>query len=333
MRGEVIKLDRGLPLIKLGDGTCIRCEHSTKHEKRSDTRAIIGDIVDVSHLEDHDVGIIEGIKPRKTAFIRKDPNERSAAQPLAANFDIVLIAQSANEINLKRLERELVLAFETGAEVAVILTKADLLCDGDAVAKDDADCDDKANPRLCMPKRLEKIAHGVKDLVGDSAKVLFLSKKDADSIAAVKELIPEGKTAILIGRSGVGKSTLVNILSQKNSRATGTVRKKDGKGRHTTVSREIIDIPEAGRIVDMPGVRGLGLWDAHAGIEKAFSDIVRLSQGCRFRDCEHGNEPGCAVQDAVRTGKIPAARLSSYRNLVNELRDMDERKRQANWKN
>ncbi len=307
--GEVIKLDRGFPLVKLEDGRVLRCEHATAYEKFSDERAVIGDIVDVEVLDGHDKAVIVDIHSRQCTFTRKDPTERTVAQVLAANFDRVIIIQAINEVNSRRLERELVLAHETGANVAIVLTKADLVQNAD---------------------QIEATLDQVRTLAGPDVDTLVASNDDATSIEKVRNLVGTG-TSILIGRSGVGKSTLINGLLGTDMLPTTEVREKDGKGRHTTVSREIIELPGGGRVVDMPGVRGLGLWDADEGIEAAFPDIESMAEKCRFRDCTHGHEPGCAVRAAVESGEIAKERYESYQTLRQETSAVKQRREHARW--
>lgn len=301
--GKVVKLDRGFPLVRLDDGREARCEHAAGVVKGADVRAVIGDVVEVDLPESHDKGIICKIAPRRTQFVRRDPAERTAKQVLAANFDLVIIAEPIVGLNRKRLERELVLAHDTGAEVAVALTKADLCETDDATASE------------------------ISDLAGRAVTVLATSTNDAASVERVRSLIGDGKVAILIGKSGVGKSSLVNMLAGKNVQETAAVRERDGKGRHTTVDRVMVDIPGGGAVVDMPGVRGLGMWEADQGLGAAFPDIEELAQSCRFRDCAHGNEPGCAVQAAVETSELAAARVDSYRSLAAEIAQVRNRYR------
>lgn len=313
--GQVIKLDRGYPLVEAVDGRLARCEHATDLVKMGDVRAVIGDVVETSWPtgidQGHDKGIIERILPRKTSLVRKDPAERALPQVLAANFDLVIIAQPLAEVNLRRLERELVLAFETGARVAVVLTKADLA--------DDAE-------------RADAVRDQVSALVGTQVPLIVMSALDGASVEAVRALIGAHETAVLIGKSGVGKSSLVNLLVGAEVQQTGRVREGDGKGRHTTVSREIVTLPGGGRVVDMPGVRGLGMWEADAGIGAAFSDIEELAERCRFRDCHHGDEPGCAVRAAVASGALAPERLASYLELKRETSDARQRSVEASWR-
>ncbi len=306
-QGHVVKLDRGYPLVRLENGEEIRCEHAISLVKGSDKRAVVGDYVRVSLPEGHDKGIIEETLPRRTCFVRKDPTERALPQTLAANFDLVVVAQPIEEVNIRRLERELVLAHETGAQVMVVLTKADLMASAEEV---------------------EEVRRRIDGFVGND-ELLAVSDRSPESVQRLAQAIAEGdKTAVLIGRSGVGKSSLVNMLVGSQVQKTTEVR-SDGKGRHTTVSREIIDLPGGGHIIDMPGVRGLGLWDAEEGIGAAFSDVEELAQGCRFRDCSHVNEPGCAVRVAVDEGRLSPARLESYLRLRDESRQVQKKREEA----
>lgn len=306
--GQVVKLDRGFPLVRMADGRELRCEHATALVKGERERAVIGDNVQVEVPEGHDKGIIVAILPRVRAFVRKDPTERALPQVLAANFDRVIVAQPLADVNMRRLERELVLAHETGAEVTVVLTKADLAESEEALAA---------------------VRDQVRALVGAQVETLVVSAAVPESVDAVRALVGAGTVAVLIGRSGVGKSSLVNLLMGCEVQETAAVREGDGKGRHTTVSREMIQLPGGGCVVDMPGVRGLGLWDADAGIGAAFSDIEEIAARCRFRDCRHENEPGCAVRAAVEAGDVTPQRLASYLSLKSETVAVGERREQA----
>ena len=310
MRGEVVKLDRGFPLIRLEDGTQLRAEHAVSLVKGGGERAVVGDEVMVDVPEEHDKAIIVEILPRWRTFTRKDPTERALPQVLAANFDQVIVAQPINDVNLRRLERELVLAFETGAQVAVVLTKADLAANF---------------------QQMTETEQQVRALVGPEVPVLVMSAQDGASVEAVRALMEPDTMTILIGRSGVGKSSLVNLLAGSQLQQTQEVREADGKGRHTTVSRQIVPLPNGARVVDMPGVRGLGLWEAEEGLDAAFSDIAALAEQCRFRDCRHQNEPGCAVRAAVESGQLSPQRFASYQALVQETHALKQRREEARW--
>ena len=307
MEGTVVKLDRGFPLVKCASGELVRCEHATALVKGERVRAVIGDRVEVELPSGHDKGIITGIASRRTSFVRRDPAERTASQVLAANFDLVIVAEPLVGLNRQRLERELVLAHETGARVAVVLTKSDL------TGQDE----------------VSDVTREVEDLAGKSVAVLAMSTADPTSVERVRRLVDVDSIAILIGKSGVGKSSLVNLLAGAEVQDTGDVREFDGKGRHTTVDRVMVELPDGGCIVDMPGIRGLGLWDAETGLGTAFADVEELAGDCRFRDCSHVDEPGCAVLAAVSSGELAAARLRSYQTLSAEISDVRARRDEA----
>ena len=306
--GTVVKLDRGFPLVRCDDGALVRCEHATAFAKSERVRAVVGDTVEVSLPDGHDKGLIVSIAQRRTAFVRRDPAERTSYQVLAANFDLVIIAEPIVGLNFNRLERELVLAHQTGADVAVALTKADL-------AQDDQEVRD--------------VFGRVQALAGRNVSVCALSLADEASIQAVRDLVGNGRVAVLIGKSGVGKSSLVNVLAGAAVQDVGEVRDRDGKGRHTTVDRVMVELPGGGCVVDMPGVRGLGMWDADEGLGAAFADVDELAQNCRFRDCKHVDEPGCAVREAVAAGELAQARLDSYLALAAEIQAVREKRDEA----
>lgn len=306
--GTIVKLDRGFPLVSTLSGDQYRCKHATALIKGQKHRAVIGDKVILDIPDGADMAQLAEIMPRKNEFIRKDPAERALPQVLAANFDTVIIAHPLAELNIRRLERELVLAHETSAKVIIALTKADLA---------------ESEEHINASKKL------VRDIASESVDVLVVSENDKDSIERIRSYIPEQTVAILIGRSGVGKSSMVNLLAGGHVMDTTPVRESDGKGRHTTVSRAMIPILGGGYVVDMPGVRGLGLWESEDGIQKAFPDVFELAQNCRFRDCKHSNEPGCKVVEAVEKGILPQARADSYRNLMAENEALRKRLEEA----
>jgi ribosome biogenesis GTPase len=213
---------------------------------------------------------------------------------LAANIDTVFVVHPiADAPNLRRVEREISLAWESGAVPVVVLSKADLSADPEAARA-----------------AVESIALGV--------DVLLTSARDAASVVPLTAYLTGHRTAVLLGPSGAGKSTLVNALLGEDRQATGGVRVSDGRGRHTTVARELVEVPGGGLLIDTPGLRALSLTGSEDGIAATFKEIDELAGACRFRDCTHQDEPGCAVRAAVESGEVPADRLASFHKLVRE---------------
>ncbi|MFF1271962.1 ribosome small subunit-dependent GTPase A [Streptomyces marokkonensis] len=234
--------------------------------------------------------------PRRTAFVRSTSSKRSEGQILAANVDHAVVAVSlAVELDLARIERFLALAWESGAQPVVVLTKADLVPD--------------AVTRAHLVQDVETSAPGV--------PVLTVSAVDGDGLDVLTALV-SGGTSVLLGQSGAGKSTLANALLGEDVMDVRATRDVDGKGRHTTTTRNLLALPGGGVLIDTPGLRGVGLWDAGTGVGQVFSEIEELAEGCRFHDCAHESEPGCAVLEAVETGELPQRRLESYRKLLRE---------------
>lgn len=241
-----------------------------------------------------DVDLIEAVLPRSSAFVRRDPGKAAVAQVLAANVDVVFIVHAlADEPNLSRLERELAIAWESGADPVVVLTKADLIDD--------------------VPAAIEAVRAVVFD-----APVHVTSAVTGEGVAELAAYADGARTVALLGPSGVGKSTLVNMLLGEERQATAEVRLSDGRGRHTTVVRELLPLPSGGLLLDTPGMRQLAMWDTEAGIAMTFPDIEELAARCRFRDCAHLDEPGCAVTAAVESGELEARRLENWRKLLTE---------------
>lgn len=300
----VVQIDRGFPLVETADGRRFRCKHAVALVKGADMRAQVGDRVQVEVAEDADIAQIAQIEPRTRELVRRDPAERTVAQVLAVNFDAVIVAHPVHELNERRLERELVLAQSTGAHVVVALTKADL---------------------AESPDQVDAVRDHVRAMAAPGVDVVVVSERRPESIERLRAFIPAGTVAVLIGRSGVGKSSLVNLLAGSEVQETSAVRATDGKGRHTTVNRSMVALPGGGYVVDMPGVRGLGLWDSREGIDAAFPDVAEPAADCRFRDCTHTNEPGCAVQAAVAAGTLSPERVASYVRLVTENAEQQER--------
>jgi ribosome biogenesis GTPase len=240
-----------------------------------------------------DPRFVRTLLPRRSAFVRSTSSKRSEGQVLAANVDHVVVCVSlAAELDLGRLERFLSLAWESGAEPLVVLTKADLVADTTHLLAD-----------------AEEAAPGVQVLVASAA-----SGEGVDVLAAVIG----GGTSVLLGQSGAGKSTLSNALTGSAAQEVQTVRDADGKGRHTTTTRDLLPLPGGGVIIDTPGLRGVGLWDAESGVSQVFAEIGALARDCRFHDCSHQSEPGCAVLAALEDGTLSHRRLESYRKLLRE---------------
>ena len=264
----------------------------------------VGDWVAVSVGDQDDVATIRAVVPRRSAFVRRAAGGPTAAQVVAANVDIALIATALPaDLNRRRLERYLTLAWESGATPIVVLTKADLVGDLDAAVADAS-------------------------LAAPGVDVVALSNVTGDGIDRLTPLLPAGRTAVLLGSSGVGKSTLVNrLLGAERQRTAGVG--DDGRGRHTTTHRELLVLENRALLIDTPGMRELQLWNADSGLGSTFSDVEELAANCRFRDCVHDEEPGCAVRDAVARGELAAERLDHWHHLRRELayleRKQDER--------
>lgn len=243
-----------------------------------------------------EAGAITAVLERRSAVVRRAPGEPAVAQVLAANVDLALVTEALPDPNARRAERLAALTAAGGVPAALVLTKADQSDDGDATAAE-------------LRRRL-----GLAD-------ALAVSARDGDGLGVLRTLLAPGSTAVLLGPSGAGKSTLVNALLGTDRQATAPVRAADGRGRHTTVTRELIPLPGGALVIDTPGIREAGLWE---GVGDAFTDIEELAAGCRFADCRHDGEPGCAVVAAVEPDRVAA-----FHKLAREQAWIEDRKAAA----
>ena len=263
---------------------------------REGALATVGDWVALRYLESERRGIVDAVLPRRTKFSRKTPFQETAEQVVAANVDTVfLVSGLGHDFNLRRIERYLATGWESGAQPVIVLTKTDLRPEdvADAVAQ------------------VEAIAFG--------APVHAISAKTGEGMEQLDPYLVPGRTIALLGSSGVGKSTIVNRLLGEERLETREVRAGDERGRHTTTHRELVALPRGALLIDTPGMRELQLWDASDGLDQAFSEVTSLFAECRFGDCAHESEPGCAVRAALEDGRLPRERWESYLKLQREL--------------
>ncbi|MDO4437273.1 MAG: ribosome small subunit-dependent GTPase A [Coriobacteriaceae bacterium] len=351
--GAVVRLDRGFPMIATAAGELLRAEHAVEFAKgkgkkrggagrggaagrgaaagragRADRHAkrggaavpdaevataagvdgllpSVGDFVAVRVSPSHDMGVILRVLPRETAFERWRGKNRGERQVLAANVDVIFIVQPMGaerdtlQLMRDRVARSLVLAHDCGAEPVVVLTKVDR-CDAAEVAEaaDDLRC-----------------------LAGEGVRVIATSSRTGEGLDEVRACIPQGSVGMILGESGAGKSTLLNTLLGADALETSAVRERDDAGRHTTVARIMVALPEpCGVIADCPGLRSLPLVGHERGLARSFPEVVEASHACRFNDCTHTHEPGCAVREGVESGEIAQVRLDAFLALASEMR-------------
>lgn len=255
----------------------------------------VGDWVCVEKRPGDDFGVIHGLLERRTSLRRKSAGKAVEYQMIAANVDCVVIVQSCHfDFNLKRLERYLVMVRDGGAEPCILLTKTDLV-----------------EPAVLAAQMAEIRAAGI------AAPILTLSNVTQDGVDDLKRALAPGKTYCFVGSSGVGKSTLINRLIGRETQETKAVS-GTGEGRHTTVRRELIRLQGGALVIDSPGMREFGIIGAEGAMESSYSDIAALASGCRYRDCSHTSEPGCAVLEAVQSGRISGEHFENYRKLKAE---------------
>lgn len=266
-------------------------------------KVVVGDMVSL----DAEAGRIEEILERRTVFERRSPGVtrdqmRTASRPLASNMDTVLILQPLDRgVNTSRLARELVLGWQSDAQPVVLLTKADLV-DETTVNSE------RATAELFAP----------------GCQVLVVSARSHDGLDELAPVLTPGSMIALMGPSGAGKSSLVNALAGRPVQLTAEVREGDRRGRHTTTAGQIVELTNGSLLIDTPGIRGVGLWAADEGFERAFEDLVPFAERCRFRDCSHTNEPGCGLLDAVERGDLDVRRLEVFQALATELDSLEE---------
>lgn len=326
--GAVVRLDRGFPMIATRSGVLLRAEHAVdfakgkpgKRGKRSKRAAdaevassagvdgmlpSVGDVVAVRVTSGHDMGVILRVLPRRTSFERWRGKNRGERQVLAANVDVIFIVQPLGAerdtlpLMRDRVARSLVLARDCGADPVVVLTKVD----------------------RCEPAEVADVCGALRRLAGTGVRVIATSSLTGEGLDEVRSCIPQGSVGMFLGESGAGKSTLLNTLLGSEALETNAVRERDDAGRHTTVARIMVALPEpCGVIADCPGLRSLPLVGHERGLARSFPEIVEASRACRFNDCTHLHEPGCAVREGVECGEIEQSRLDAFLSLAREMR-------------
>ncbi|GGP47054.1 putative ribosome biogenesis GTPase RsgA [Streptomyces sindenensis] len=308
MPGRVVRVDRGQCDVITADGT-VRADTAFVVPRDPMRIVCTGDWVALD--ADGDPRFVRTLLPRRTAFVRSTSSQRSEGQVLATNIDHIAICVSlAVELDLGRVERFLALALSSSEGTAllgdgsagehrpqpiVVLTKADLVPDAVTLSH--------------LVQDIEAIAPGI--------QVLPVSSTTGEGVDVFGAIV-SGGTSVLLGISGAGKSTLANTLLGQDVMDVRAARDVDGKGRHTTTTRNLLLLPQGGVLIDTPGLRGVGLFDAETGVGEVFSEIEELAAECRFHDCAHEAEPGCAVLGALEDGTLPERRLESYRKLIRE---------------
>lgn len=277
----------------------------------------IGDWVEVQKLKEEQKAVIHRILPRKSQFVRQAAGLKTEGQIVAANMDQVFIVNSLNhDVNVRRMERYILATYESGASPVIVLTKLDESSPEEVVR---------------ITALVEEVAIGV--------PIIAISSMTGEGMDELTDYLQPHKTVALLGSSGVGKSTLVNKLYGQTVQETNDIREADSKGRHTTTHREMFILPNGSLLIDTPGMRELQLWDGDSAIDTTFQDVEALALDCRFTDCQHDTEPGCRVQEALKSGELSTERFQSYLKLQRELafekRKQDQKARleeKGRWK-
>ncbi|MEW6737011.1 MAG: ribosome small subunit-dependent GTPase A [Acidobacteriota bacterium] len=278
-------------------------ELSGKLRYRAESREalpVVGDWVALRPREQNKA-IIDAVLPRKTKFSRKVTGQRIEEQLVATNIDtLFLVSGLDQDFNPRRIERYLIMAKASGSNPVIVLNKADICQDRDAKL------------------------HQVRDIASTVA-ILLVSAKQGEGLDMLMPFVNKGQTAALVGSSGVGKSTIINKLLGEERQKVGLVRENDDRGKHTTTHRELFILPDHGLIIDTPGLRELQLWFSQTGLQDAFSDITALAEQCYFTNCQHQDQPGCAIKEALENGQLSPERLDNYWKMLDELRQLSEK--------
>ncbi len=302
--GRVILEQRGLYRLYTAGGEveAVLAGRLRHHAEGSEDLPAVGDwVVTAPRSPQDDMALIHVVLPRRSKLSRKVAGARTREQLVAANVDVVFLVMGLDgDFSPRRMERLLIMAWESGGRPVAVLNKADLA--------------DAAEARR---QEVEEVAPEV--------PVLLVSCVEDRGLDEIRSFIADGETIALVGSSGVGKSTLINRLCGHELLRTGAVRSRDDRGQHTTTHRQLVRLPSGGLLVDNPGIRELQLWTSEEGFESAFDDVEALARQCRFRDCTHAGEPGCAVGAAVAEGALAPERLESWRGLEREMRYLERR--------